>query len=67
MGLGVPGWRQAPGARSGPGRWPLGMGGGVGRGAVEGFLLARHGAKYGSLPTPLEGPGAGRSTGPALG
>ena len=37
MGLGVPGWRQAPGARSGLGRWPLGMGAGWGGGRLKGF------------------------------
>ena len=40
MGLGVPGWRQAPGARSGP--RPLAPGDGGWGGEVEGFLVAQH-------------------------
>lgn len=79
MGLGVPGWRQAPGARSGA--RPLAPGdGGRGEGArLKGFWWhSIASAKYSSLPTPLEGPGsaspghrsqgqeAGRSTGPQV-
>lgn len=37
---------------------PWGWGPGWGWGEVEGFLVAQHWAKYGSLPTPLEGPGS---------
>lgn len=58
MGLGVPGWRQAPGARSGP--RPLAPGdGGWGGGRLKGFWWhSIASAKYSSLPTSLEGPGS---------
>lgn len=79
MGLGVPGWRQASGARSGARQLAPGDGGRGEGPRLKGFWWhSIASAKYSSLPTPLEGPGsaspghrsqgqeAGRSTGPQV-